>query len=149
MGLSDRTVIEKTLSANDVGLTGGHQYGVLIPKKPEILGLMPELDSETRNPRVTIVAFDAEGLVWRFNYIYYNNASFGGTRNEYRLTGIVPYLKSCGACEGDVLQLELRSDGAYRVGLVPSDSESADANESDDDGIVRLQLTDSWRLVKW
>ena len=34
-------VVEKILSANDCGLTGGHQAGALIPKEDRILGFFP------------------------------------------------------------------------------------------------------------
>ena len=33
--------IEKTLSKNDTGETGGHQAGILVPKEPDILGFFP------------------------------------------------------------------------------------------------------------
>ena len=33
--------ISKILSANDIGATGGHQAGILIPKDPRILGFFP------------------------------------------------------------------------------------------------------------
>ena len=35
-------VVEKILSANDCGLTGGHQAGALIPKEDRIVGFFPK-----------------------------------------------------------------------------------------------------------
>ena len=84
--------IEKMLSRNDTGETGGHQAGILIPKKPEILSFFPSLNSEEKNPRLLITFHDHMGEQWSFYFIYYNNKFFGGTRNEYRLTGMTKYL---------------------------------------------------------
>ena len=81
--------VTKLLSANDTGETGGHQAGICVPKRQEILSFFPTLDSRTKNPRMTIVFHCMNsGEKWTFNYIYYNNKFFGGTRNEYRLTGM-------------------------------------------------------------
>src|SRR5215469_7482404 len=46
--------IRKTLSANDVGSTGAHQAGILIPKDPKILAFFPTLDASTKNPRISL-----------------------------------------------------------------------------------------------
>lgn len=40
--------IRKTLSANDVGATGAHQAGILIPKNPKILAFFPSLDKSVK-----------------------------------------------------------------------------------------------------
>ena len=48
--MTNRTV-SKTLSANDVGATGGHQGGILIPKsEAELLLFLPALDPKVKNP---------------------------------------------------------------------------------------------------
>lgn len=140
-------ILEKTLSANDVGTTGTHQAGVLIPKRPEALGVFPPLDPMSRNPREVLKAFDEDGKLWPLNFIYYNNRNFGGTRNEYRLTGVGPYLRSRSAEEGAVLQIERREDNAYRLTLIGRRQISE--SEASADQVVRLRLTGSWRLVKW
>ena len=87
--------ITKTLSANDVGETGGHQAGILVPKEREILSFFPSLNPRDKNPRVTLVFREPDGITrWDFNFIYYNNRFFGGTRNEYRLTCMTKYFRA-------------------------------------------------------
>lgn len=140
-------ILEKTLSANDVGTTGTHQAGVLVPKQQKALDVFPVLDHRTLNPRELLHGFDEEGRPWALNFIYYNNGTFGGTRNEYRLTGIGPYLRSRNAGIGDVLQIEQRDDGAYRLSLVRH-QHICEGDQSADQ-VVRLRLTGSWRLVTW
>jgi len=84
-----RTAFQKALSANDVGATGAHQAGILIPKtNRELLAFLPSLDATTKNPSAWIDCIDEGGTVRRFRYVYYNNAlhDLGGTRNEYRIT---------------------------------------------------------------
>src|SRR5437762_12218344 len=88
--------IAKHLSANDTGDTGGHQAGILIPKIPSILAFFPKVDSSLLNPRHFLVFYDVEDSRWEFSFIYYNNALFGGTRNEYRLTRMTAYLRNSG-----------------------------------------------------
>lgn len=95
--------IEKVLSANDTGETGGHQAGILVPKDPFILGFFPQLSSRVKNPRVVLDMFDDTGHEWTFNFIYYNNRFFGGTRNEYRITGMTAFLREFNLKAGDVL----------------------------------------------
>jgi hypothetical protein len=85
--------IAKQLSMNDSGETGGHQAGMLIPKREEILSFFPKLDSSQKNPRAAMYFTDKSGKIWRMNFIYYNNRFFGGTRNEYRLTGMTAYFR--------------------------------------------------------
>lgn len=85
--------IEKTLSANDIGTTGAHQAGICIPKKGGFIDFFPRLAEKEKNPRVTITFSDESGEKWKFNFIYYNNKFFGGTRNEYRLTGMTAYFR--------------------------------------------------------
>ncbi len=85
--------ISKKLSANDVGTTGAHQAGILVPKEKAILSFFPSLDPSVKNPRMTLVVRELkDGTRWEFNFIYYNNRLFGGTRNEYRLTCMTQYL---------------------------------------------------------
>ena len=86
--------IEKNLSRNDTGETGAHQAGILIPKKPEILSFFPELNKYEKNPRFLITFHDDFGEQWSFSFIYYNNKFYGGTRNEYRLTGMTKFIRN-------------------------------------------------------
>jgi len=50
------------------------------------------------------------------NYIYYNGKLHGvSTRNEYRLTGIAPFLRVVVAREGDKLIFTRHGDMRYEV----------------------------------
>ena len=93
--------IVKVLSANDTGETGGHQAGILVPKDPMLLSFFPKLDAGIYNPRVHLRFVDDGGTFWEFAFIYYNNALFDGTRNEYRLTRMTKYIRQAGLAVGD------------------------------------------------
>lgn len=140
-------ILEKTLSPNDVGATGAHQAGVLIPKRPEALAAFPRLGTHELNPRRVLNGVDEAGTSWPLNFIYYNNFFFGGTRNEFRVTGVGPYLRSRHATAGDVLQLEMCDDDTYRLTLVRRSIPAS--SHVGGDQVVRIRLTSSWRLVKW
>lgn len=107
--------IAKTLSANDTGETGGHQAGILVPKNPAILSFFPPLSAEVKNPRHHIYFRDETGKQWEFAFIYYNGRKFGGTRNEYRLTRMTPFLREAGLKAGDELILEHHEEEGYSV----------------------------------
>lgn len=110
--------VSKLLSANDVGGNGTHQAGILVPKgDAAILAFFPPLDPSVKNPRTTIRMSDGTGGSWPFNYIYYNNKFFGGTRNEYRLTGMTRFLRELGAKEGDTLVFARDDGDRYSVRL--------------------------------
>ena len=132
--------ISKMLSANDVGDTGGHQAGILVPKNPDILSFFPSLDKTTKNPRSFLTFLDDSEESWRLSFIYYNNKFFGGTRNEYRLTRMTPYMRENALQCGDELFLERYSDGLLRIRF-----------ERRSDGGVRedgvLQLGSSWKVI--
>lgn len=104
--------IVKELSANDTGDTGGHQAGILVPKQPRILRFFPTLDRSEKNPRQHLIFHDDAGGRWEFAFIYYNNAFFGGTRNEFRLTRMTPYMQQNGLKPGDQLILRRDADRA-------------------------------------
>ena len=98
--------IEKVLSINDLGINGTHQAGMLVPKeKRDCREFLPELDGRVKNPRVMIEFEDDLGTFWNFNYIYYNNRFWGGTRNEYRLTGMTAYFRSASLRPDDIIIL--------------------------------------------
>ena len=102
----NKQVISKILSANDTGETGAHQAGIHIPKKPEILGFFPNLDKSDKNPRQRLQFYDEDDAGWKFTFIYYNNKYFGGTRNEFRLTGTTKFFREKNLKCGDKLFLE-------------------------------------------
>lgn len=133
--------ITKTLSRNDTAETGGHQGGILIPKDKEILSFFPSLDEQAPNPRKRITFHDSLGNKWEFSLIHYNNRLIGGTRNEYRLTGMTRFLRSVNAKAGDYITLRRNDDGFYSINYVPSDSN--DCSDKD-----RLILGNSWKVIK-
>ena len=132
--------IEKILSRNDTGETGGHQAGILIPKKQEILSFFPALNSSEKNPRFMITFYDHLGEQWSFSFIYYNNRFFGGTRNEYRLTGMTRYTNAYNLKSGDTLTLSRDRDGFYSVKY------KKHGVQKKSDG--PLKLSNSWKVVK-
>ena len=81
----------KFLSANDTGLTGGHQAGIYISKPAvPILFDEPGIKGENKEKWANISWFDGSETKSRF--IYYGQ----GTRNEYRVTNFgrgFPYLR--------------------------------------------------------
>jgi hypothetical protein len=109
----------KVLSSNDVGSTGGHQSGVVIPKSVANGGFFPHLEPSSLNPRQTLSAIlHPSNKSITLNYIYYNGKLHEtSTRNEYRLTGISSFLKDVGAQEGDKLILTKVASDRYSLRL--------------------------------
>lgn len=106
-------IFRKVLSLNDTGETGGHMGGILIPKTE--IGFFPPLDPEAKNPRATLIMADCNGRSWSLSYIYYNNARFDGTRDEYRLTGLTEFIRSNELVGGDVVTITHRADKSYHL----------------------------------
>lgn len=131
--------IAKILSANDTGETGAHQAGILVPKEPDLLSFFPKLDAGHYNPRVHLKFLDDGGKFWEFAFIYYNNALFDGTRNEYRLTRMTKYIRQAGLVAGDELIL-MQDDERYFV----SHRREIKLKQS---GNV-LKLGTGWRTIK-
>lgn len=137
----DNLVVEKILSANDLGLTGAHQAGLFIPKYPRILNFFPKLDSSTKNPRRFIHFLDENGEYHRFCFIYYNSRKLGcGTRNEYRLTCMTGYMRACNLKVGDTVVFSLK-DGEYHVGY----KRKAEAEFLQEENT--LVLSGKWKVI--
>lgn len=135
--------ISKKLSANDIGLTGAHQAGILVPKVQSVLSFFPALDSSVKNPRVTLTVRELDDdSRWEFNFIYYNNKLFGGTRNEYRLTCMTKYLRAIDAKVDDELIFQMNEDGSIFVHCVRNNNSETGLNE---DGI--LVLGGGWKVI--
>lgn len=135
--------ISKKLSANDIGLTGGHQAGILVPKDPVVLNFFPVLTSVTKNPRLTLVVRELDdNSRWEFNFIYYNNKFFGGTRNEYRLTCMTKYLKAVAAKVDDDLIFQMDENGSIFVHCDRSNGVESGMNT---DGV--LVLGSGWKVI--
>jgi hypothetical protein len=110
-----KSTVEKVLSANDTGETDAHQAGLLIPKTIAALEFFPKLDLSVKNPRCAIDLRDAAGEEWTFNYIYYNNALFGGTRNEFRLTCMTEFIRRYDLKVGDTVIFKRPTDRFYGI----------------------------------
>lgn len=131
--------ITKHLSRNDTGETGGHQAGILVPRDAHILSFFPPLDRSQKNPRHKLVFRDPLDGRWEFSFIYYNNKFFGGTRNEYRLTCMTPFIRSHNLRAGDNLTLSRDGDNRFHINY----QRQSDTNESDD----TLRLGTLWKVV--
>lgn len=145
-----KKIFNKCLSANDVGATGGHQGGILIPKtEVEFLEFLPTLDSTIKNPDAWIECVDDKGIPRRFRFVYYNNRLHDpqGTRNEYRVTYMTSYFREIGASEGDTFEIS-RNDGDlhYKIRII-SRSVAPVAPSSPEDGPIRIKIKSSWNRL--
>jgi len=130
--------IEKVLSANDTGETGGHQAGICVPKASNILSFFPLLNAKLKNPREVLDVTDDSGRVWVFAFIYYNNRFFGGTRNEYRLTGMTAFLRDYNLKAGDKIVLLRESARIIRITF----------KRASDRGVGKvLKLSTVWKVI--
>jgi len=129
--------IEKLLSANDTGETGSHMAGILVPKDQNFLNFFPTLNKSVKNPRAPLDLLDDTGREWTFNFIYYNNRFFGGTRNEYRLTGMTAFLREFNLHEGDSLIFSRISPGYFRVSYRRKDTDKK-----------TIKLSPSWKIIE-
>jgi hypothetical protein len=141
-----KKAFSKVLSANDVGSTGGHQGGILIPKsEAELLEFLPALDQEIKNPDAWLECVDEKGVRRKFRFVYYNNKlhDANGTRNEYRITYMTNYFRELGACAGEALEISARDEpGAYNIRILREVENQGDA--SVDQG-VRIKIKSAWR----
>jgi len=138
------TEIRKKLSANDVGVNGSHQAGILIPKEIRILSFFPELDKTERNPRMELVVYERESRErWEFNYIYYNKKLFGeGTRNEYRLTKMTQFLRAIDAKVDDELVFSRDENASFVIDI----NRSSTSSKLKIDGNT-LILSGGWTII--
>ena len=90
----------KRISRNDLGLTGGHQSGLLVPKSA--VHLFPALEEDKLNPRKELQIEDQDGRRSTATYIHYNNKVVDeGTRDEYRLTRMRDWFEDNEPCVDD------------------------------------------------
>lgn len=129
--------IEKILSANDTGETGGHQAGILVPKDPRILSFFPKLGKSSKNPRAVIDMIDEAGKEWIFHFIYYNNRFFGGTRNEYRLTGMTAFFREFNLRAGDKISMSRVTPRLIRITFQRTLNQGA-----------VLKLSANWKVIE-
>jgi len=108
----------KTLSENDLGVNKSHQSGFLVPHSLIEIGLFEALSKSELNPRMQLHFTDIiQGVVDRPILIYYNNRFFGGTRNEYRITGISRFFKDNGLKPGDAILITRKSEKEFEIGI--------------------------------
>jgi hypothetical protein len=138
-----KSTVEKVLSANDTGETASHQAGLVIPKKIAALEFFPKLDPSTKNPRCVIDLRDAAGEEWTFNYIYYNNGLFDGTRNEYRLTCMTEFIRRYDLKEGDTVMFKRPTDRFYGIDYRRKDQPLTTLP----DGRKVLKLSGNWTVL--
>jgi hypothetical protein len=140
-----KKTFSKTLSANDVGATGAHQGGILIPKtEAELLAFLPRLDISVKNPDAWLECLDEDGTIRRLRFVYYNNKLHDakGTRNEFRVTYLTRYFKEMGAKEGDVFQITGGADKTnYAIKIVAA---APLVEESTKEQPVKIKITAGW-----
>ena len=73
-------------------------------------------------------------------FIHYNTRLFGGTRNEYRLTGMTKCLRYVNATAGDTIKLLRDENGIYWFEHHPANKAKRDAGSP-------LRLGNTWKVV--
>lgn len=135
--------IAKQLTANDLGITGGHQAGLHVPKDSPLIRFIRTESKVEENPRVTLNLCDeVTGYICTATLIYYNNAIRGGTRDEFRLTGTTAFLKLLGAEVGDEIILEMDDGETFMASLVKQTFAKSKENEEE-----LIKLNGKWRLI--
>lgn len=114
--------VAKALSRNELGLTGSHQSGVLVPKSSPLLELLPLLDPAEANPsRLIECECPQLGEVIQVRYVHYNSKVLGtGTRNEHRLTRLGRLFVRTGASPGDLLVFSFPTENCLIDGSLAS-----------------------------
>ena len=114
-------VLEKRLTANDLGVAGSHQAGFVVPR--DLVAYLPSLDEDSPNPDAWIhVSCPQLDDGWRWRFIHYNNRLFTptGTRDEYRITRATEFLRASNAMVNDVVRMTRKGEFEYTVELVRS-----------------------------
>jgi hypothetical protein len=138
-----KALIQKVLSANDLGLTGSHQAGIHVPRSLARSGYLPELDERAVNPREELT-LRTQDMVATCHFIFYNNRLRGGTRYEYRITRLAKLLHVLGAKVGDALLLEREDYATYSVSR-PEKVRVEAPRVSDSRSILRISGT--WVVI--
>lgn len=138
-----RQSFAKTLTANDVGLSG-NQAGVHIPKsQTDLMLMLPPLDTAIKNPDAWLECVDDAGRLWKLRYVYYNNSLHdpNGTRDEYRITHMTKFFRVNTAAPGDQLLLTgERGSNRLRISVLNATNASTGIRPEP----IRLQ---GWRKV--
>ncbi|MGV3576329.1 MAG: EcoRII N-terminal effector-binding domain-containing protein [Devosia sp.] len=139
----------KSLSANDVGSTGAHMAGILVPKSDgELLAFLPQLDPTQLNPSAWIECVAPDGTQLRLRFVYYNNRHHtpGGTRNEYRITHLTGFLRNAGAKEGELFEISQEEGcSTYRIRVINGRNDNV--HSVDAESPLRIKLTSGWKRM--
>jgi hypothetical protein len=140
---AELSAVTKVLSRNDIGLTGGHQAGITVPKTGPMLDFFPVLDPTQFNPRHSFKGVDAHtDEEFTLTYIYYNGRILKrSTRNEFRLTGLTSFFNRHHAIDGDTLWIECLEKDAYKFSIERKIDLSDELPE-------KIALTGSWSTIR-
>lgn len=135
MAQSEQAILQKTLTANDVGKTGSHQAGIHVPQG--LAWFFPPLSPAKLNPDAWLqVTWDHGTFRWR--WIHYNNRLVAsGTRDEYRLTHTAEFIRAAGARVGDSLELHHLGESRYQ----------ASVRSHPRSGVLVLSTAGAWKHV--
>lgn len=137
-------MIRKELTSNDLGRTGSHQVGIVVPKRFALSTFFPLLPYDDVNPRRVVNFVDEEtGQQVITNFIYYNNKRRGKTRDEFRMTGIATYCRSKCAEVGDSLIMKTLDDGRRTLSVL----RNREPLETSQDGRIKVVMSDKWVVV--
>lgn len=143
--------ISKVLSGNDLGLTGSHQAGMLIPKNGSVLDFFPTLNKNIKNPRTILYFKDNLGKTWKLNFIYYNNRLVDpkGTRNEYRLTGMTAFFRENDLEPGDSIILEYATDEVGYIKFKRKNKQKHTQDEAQPVKRLHISLDKGWKVIRY
>ena len=120
--LNSRKAYCKFLSANDTGLTGGHQAGIYIAK-PSVPILFDEPGIKGENKEKWVKVKWQDDFTTDSRFIYYGQ----GTRNEYRITRFgkgFPFFEEDNV--GDLLIIAQQSEDYYYGFVLQTDQDIDD-----------------------
>ena len=141
--------VYKTLSKNDTGETHSHQSGITIPKVVAYSGIFPKLSKEILNHRTDITFYDEEGVVWNFQYIYYNDVFFGKPKekghNEFRLTCVRDYIKKYNITAGNEIWFSIDEKNVRHIGYI--ESKEMEKLELNDNKVIKL--SQGWHYIEF
>ena len=131
--------VAKILSPNDLGITGSHQAGILVPKSSPLIALLHESTLGDPNPRRFLHPYSEHlGRSFECCLIYYNNRLRGGTRNEFRLTRTTWLRRELLAVPGDLLEFTIEGFELRKINLSKSDYD-----------LGPIPWTDGWSPKGW
>ena len=139
----------KFLTRNDLGLTGGHQGGICVPRADKaLLDFFPRLDEGEINPETWIECKDEQGAVWKLRYIYYNGKLHDtSTRNEYRITYMTKFLRESGAMVGDAVVFTSMGEPATFKISIKKNTDPKNVQEEMELGETKVIVLKGWSRI--